>query len=112
LPVGDDRQDGVVSIFGFALERRHADVIDWEHQIGAAEQAFAGKEGFELVLAIAALDRGRRDDRNKEDSLADGGRELGLPKLARCDRFAILPEPERRARAAKLAAQLALNQVT
>src|SRR5262249_4139971 len=90
-------------------ERRHRDIEDREDEVGAAQRSLARQERFELELAMPAVDRARRDDRDEEYRLLDRGLDLRFPQPARRDRLVVLPQPEILAGAAELRAQFVLD---
>src|SRR5262245_52473805 len=91
------------------LELGHADVENGKDQVVALERRLARQERVELVPALRAADRRRRDDRDEEHRLADAGLDLRFPQRAGRDRFLVLPEAEIHRRAPELPAQLALD---
>src|SRR5215475_4743753 len=109
LAGADDVQHGVLAPAVFVLQRRNADIEDREDQIVAADFGFAGEEGFELELAVAALDRSRSHDRNEERRLGDCRPDLLFPQRAVCNGSLVLPNSEVGAMTAQLAAQFLLN---
>src|SRR5262249_17544828 len=107
----DGREHRVAAPFGFVLERGDRNVEDRKYQVVATERRLASEEGFELELAVCAVDGPRGHDGNEKDRLVDRALDLRFPHLSGSDRRLILPQTEARLGAAKLRAQLALDAV-
>ena len=93
------------------LQLGHSDVEYRKDKIAPLQHPLVIKKEFKLRSAVAAVDDGRRNDRDEEYGLFDGDLDLVLPQLAGNNRLLVLPQAQLPARTSELAAQFALNSV-